>query len=117
MKRSRLSVLGKKTMWWMQRITAFLLLVATLGLGFIGHLGFGVYLLVLCVMTFVLFFHIKLGAQCIVEDYVHTQESVDFALFLINVGCIVQAKYFFLFFADTEATAQVIGDIATRYFY
>jgi succinate dehydrogenase hydrophobic anchor subunit len=102
-------------MWWMQRITAVLLLVASLGLGLLGYLGFGLYLLFLCVMTFVIFLHVQLGMQCIVEDYVHTKESVDLAVFLIRVGCIVQAKSFFLFFADTESTAEVIGGLVNSF--
>jgi hypothetical protein len=102
-------------MWWIHRITALSLLAATFVLGFLGYLGFGLYLLFVCVMTFILFLHIQLGVQCIVEDYVHTQESTDLALFLVRVGCIVQAKCVLLFFVDTESTSQVIGELVNRF--
>lgn len=92
--------------WWMQRLSAVALV--PLGIWFVvsaiklAHLplaafrawlntGANVFLMILFVST--LFYHLKLGLQVVLEDYVHDEKTKVVALMLNTFGCILVGAY------------------------
>lgn len=92
--------------WWLQRLSAVALV--PLGIWFVvsaiklAHLplaafrawlntGANVFLMILFVAT--LFYHLKLGLQVVIEDYVHDEKTKVVALMLNTFACIVVGAY------------------------
>ncbi len=90
--------------WWMQRVTAVgmlllgLFLVASLAQGVAGsHVVFSAWLgqpwvavlMILFVLT--MFYHIRLGLQVLVEDYVHDHGNKYAALIALTFFCVLGA--------------------------
>ena len=82
--------------WWMQRLTAIALVplslwfvISALSLGGLDLAGFKAWLnapgnlLLMILFVFCSFYHMMLGLQVVVEDYVHT-ESSKVALLVVN---------------------------------
>lgn len=90
--------------FWLQRVTAVALI--PLGIGFIIYLltfvgadymtvrkalGFpvaGILGMLLCIAAF---WHLKLGAQVVIEDYVHHEGAKLVSLLLLSFGCFAGA--------------------------
>ncbi|MSP66829.1 MAG: succinate dehydrogenase, hydrophobic membrane anchor protein [Alphaproteobacteria bacterium] len=90
--------------WWLQRVTAVALVpLAVILVGMMLHLARADHATVLAYMghTYVAtftalgliaaFWHLKLGIQVVVEDYVHTERLKVAALLANTFGCIVFA--------------------------
>ncbi len=90
--------------WWMQRVTAialvplvfaFVVLAVRLtsadyatASGIVGH---PVVAGVLLLLTVAVFWHLKLGLQIVIEDYVHGHASKLFLMFVNTFGCWIGA--------------------------
>lgn len=90
--------------WWMQRVTAVALVPLTLWFGFsvallgqvdyetivewVSSLWVTVLLILLIVATF---YHLKLGIQVILEDYIHTEWLKLSSILLSNFASILLA--------------------------
>jgi succinate dehydrogenase hydrophobic anchor subunit len=61
-----------------------------------------------------LFAHLSIGLKSVVKDYVHNRESLEFAEFLIVVGCVVQMKVILITAVSVEFIHQFF--IYTRLF-
>jgi succinate dehydrogenase / fumarate reductase membrane anchor subunit len=87
--------------WWMQRLSAIALV--PLGIWFVVsaiklaglplaafrawlNTGANVFLMMLFVAT--LFYHLKLGLQVVIEDYVHDEKTKTVSLVLNTLACI-----------------------------
>lgn len=103
--------------WWIQRVTAvamvplvLIMAVAVLTLSTQGHAAvvaafFGNPVLTLIALLTILavFWHLKLGAQVVIEDYVHSEGvklvallGVTFAVFLVGgIAALSVLKLFF----------------------
>jgi succinate dehydrogenase / fumarate reductase membrane anchor subunit len=90
--------------WWMQRVTAVVLVPLTLWIAaslFARARGdYGAFILwlrtplttVLTVLLLIaLFHHMALGLQVVVEDYVHTERVKIPAVVVIHLGCFALA--------------------------
>ena len=90
--------------WWWQRLTAIALV--PLSLWFVGSIwsiivdganydAFQSWLsgpiAAILMLTFILtlFFHLKLGLQVVIEDYVHNQTAKWSLLITLNLSCII----------------------------
>jgi succinate dehydrogenase / fumarate reductase, membrane anchor subunit len=92
--------------WWMQRLSAVALVplgiwfvVSAIKLAGVPLAGFrawlntgaNVFLMVLLVAT--LFYHLKLGLQVVLEDYIHNERVKIVSLALNTFGCILVGAY------------------------
>lgn len=88
--------------WWMQRVTAVALvpltvwfvasLVALVGADHdtaVAWIGQPVVAVLLILFLFTSLYHLKLGAQVIVEDYVHHEGVKVASQMAVTFGCIV----------------------------
>jgi succinate dehydrogenase / fumarate reductase membrane anchor subunit len=92
--------------WWMQRLSAVALV--PLGIWFVVsaiklagapldvfrvwlNTGANVFLMILFVAT--LFYHLKLGLQVVLEDYVHNEKAKVVSLALNTLACIFLGAY------------------------
>lgn len=88
--------------WWMQRVTAVALvpltvwfvasLVALAGADYetaVAWIGQPVVAVLLILFLFTGFYHLKLGVQVIVEDYVHHEGAKVASQMAVIFGCIV----------------------------
>jgi succinate dehydrogenase / fumarate reductase, membrane anchor subunit len=100
--------------WWMQRVTAQALVPLTLwfaaSLVARARTDYGAFILwlrtpfttVLMVLLLIaLFYHMALGLQVLVEDYVHTDRIKMPTLVVIHLGCFALAA------ADIVATLRI----------
>lgn len=90
--------------WWMQRVTAVALVplviwfVASI-VGLVGAdraivvswLSMPLVSLLMALFLATAFYHLKLGLQVVVEDYVHSEATKLVALMLITFGCVALA--------------------------
>ena len=90
--------------WWMQRVTAAALIPLTLwfaagllalaGRGHaavIGWLGSPLATVLMVLLLIVLFQHVALGLQVVIEDYVHSSRAKLPALLVVRLGCLALA--------------------------
>ena len=90
--------------WWMQRVTALALIPLTLwfAASLIARAGddYGAFILWIrssftCVsmvlLLIALFYHMALGLQVVVEDYVHTDHIKMPSVIVIHLGCFALA--------------------------
>ncbi len=90
--------------WWMQRMTAVgmlllgLFLVASLAQGVAGsHAVFTAWLaqpwvaVLMLLFVLTLFYHVRLGLQVLIEDYVHDHGNKYAALVALTFFCILGA--------------------------
>ncbi len=90
--------------WWMQRVTALALIPLTLwcaasliarardGYGaFIGWLRSPFTSVSMVLLLIALFYHMALGLQVVVEDYVHTERIKMPTVVVIHLGCFAMA--------------------------
>ena len=90
--------------WWWQRLTAIALI--PLSLWFVGSiwsiivdganydalqswLAGPIAAILMLTFIFALFFHLKLGLQVIIEDYVHNKTAKWSFLITLNLSCII----------------------------
>lgn len=86
--------------FWLQRVTALALI--PLGIGFVLYLltfvgadyhtvrkalGFPVAGLAGMLLCIAAFWHLKLGAQVVIEDYIHHEATKIVSLLLLSFGC------------------------------
>lgn len=90
--------------WWMQRVTAVALVplviwfVASV-VGLVGAdraivvswLGMPVVSVLMILFLTTAFYHLKLGLQVVVEDYVHGEATKVITLMLVTFGCVALA--------------------------
>ncbi len=94
------SAKGGSAHWWTQRVTAVALiplaiwfLASLLALGRGNHADFVDWLqsplntILMVSLVIALFWHMALGLQVVVEDYVHTRPLKIFASVAIHTGC------------------------------
>lgn len=74
--------------WLLQRMTAASL-ISTI---FISNVS------TLILLNILLFWHIHVGIEEILTDYVHHEITRNWILILFRVFCLIIIKYFFLFF-------------------
>jgi succinate dehydrogenase / fumarate reductase membrane anchor subunit len=90
--------------WWMQRVTAIalvplvfaftILLIRLTGADYLtaaGIVGHPVVTGVLILLIVAVFWHLKLGMQVVIEDYVHGSASKLFLMFANTYGCWIGA--------------------------
>ena len=92
--------------WWVQRLTAVALV--PLGIWFVtqaiklagvSHAAFKVWLstganfLLMALLVITMFYHLQLGLQVVIEDYVHTEKTKTVLIVLNIFGCIFLAAY------------------------
>jgi len=90
--------------WWMQRVTALALIPLTLwfAASLIAHArdDYGAFILWLrspftsvsmVLLLIALFYHMALGLQVVVEDYVHTDRIKMPTVVVIHLGCFALA--------------------------
>lgn len=102
--------------WWMQRVTAvalvplvLIMLVTLLKLGTADHATVAaafhhpLFAIVALLTVLALFWHLRLGLQVVIEDYVHTESTkivallgVTFAVFVVGgIAALSVLKLFF----------------------
>jgi succinate dehydrogenase / fumarate reductase membrane anchor subunit len=92
--------------WWWQRLTAILLVPLSLWFvasiwwlvvggatyeAFQDWLSGPVAAILMLIFVGALFYHLKLGLQTVIEDYVHKKAVKWTFLVMINLGCIIGA--------------------------
>jgi succinate dehydrogenase / fumarate reductase, membrane anchor subunit len=90
--------------WWMQRVTAVALVPLTLWISasLFARAGsdYGAFILwlrtpfttaLMVLLLIALFYHMALGLQVVVEDYVHTDRMKIPAVVVIHLGCFALA--------------------------
>jgi len=90
--------------WWMQRVTAVALVPLTLWIAaslfararsdygaFILWLRMPLTTVLMLLLLIALFYHMALGLQVVVEDYVHTERMKIPAVVVIDLGCFALA--------------------------
>ncbi len=90
--------------WWMQRVTAIanvplgLWLIVSLALGVAGdHFAFTTWVsqplvaVLLILFAINIFYHIALGAQVAIEDYLHAPGAKFTLLIAVNLACVACA--------------------------
>jgi succinate dehydrogenase / fumarate reductase membrane anchor subunit len=90
--------------WWMQRVTAVALVPLTLWIAASliarargDYVAFILWLrtpwttVVIVLLLIALFYHVALGLQVIVEDYVHTERMKIRTVVVIHLGCFALA--------------------------
>jgi succinate dehydrogenase / fumarate reductase, membrane anchor subunit len=90
--------------WWMQRVTAVALVPLTLWLAVSlfarARSDYGAFILwlrtpfttiLMVLLLIALFYHMALGLQVVVEDYVHTERMKIPAVVVIHLGCFALA--------------------------
>ena len=92
--------------WWWQRLTAILLVPLSLWFvasiwwlvvggatyeAFQDWLSGPVAAILMLIFVGALFYHLKLGLQTVIEDYVHKKAVKWTILVMINLGCIIGA--------------------------
>jgi succinate dehydrogenase / fumarate reductase, membrane anchor subunit len=90
--------------WWMQRVTAMALVPLTLWIAaslfagarsdydtFILWLRTPFTTVLMVLLLIALFYHMALGLQVVVEDYVHTERIKIPAVVVIHLGCFALA--------------------------
>ena len=88
--------------WWMQRVTAVALvpltvwfvasLVALVGADYdtvVAWIGQPVVAVLLILFLFTGFWHLKLGLQVVIEDYVHSEGAKVASQMAVTFGCIL----------------------------
>jgi succinate dehydrogenase / fumarate reductase membrane anchor subunit len=86
--------------WWIQRVTAAALIPLTLWFMaslialagsdysvFIGWLRSPIITILVVLLLIALFFHMALGLQVVVEDYIHSNRAKIPTLVIIHFGC------------------------------
>ena len=92
--------------WWWQRLTAILLVPLSLWFvasiwwlvvggatyeAFQDWLSGPVAAILMLIFVGALFYHLKLGLQVVIEDYVHKKAVKWMFLIMINLGCMIGA--------------------------
>ena len=92
--------------WWWQRLTALLLVPLSLWFvasiwwlviggatyeAFQDWLSGPVAAILMLLFIGMMFYHLKLGLQVVIEDYVHTKAVKWTFLVMINLGCLISA--------------------------
>jgi len=92
--------------WWWQRLTAIMLIPLTLWFvasiwwlvvggatyeAFQDWLSGPVAAILMLLLIGAMFYHLKLGLQVVVEDYVHNKTLKWVILIKLNIGCVVGA--------------------------
>ena len=92
--------------WWWQRLTALLLVPLSLWFvasiwwlviggatyeAFQDWLSGPVAAILMLLFIGMMFYHLKLGLQVVIEDYVHTKAVKWTLLVMINLGCLIGA--------------------------
>ena len=92
--------------WWWQRLTAILLVPLTLWFvasiwwivvsgasyeAFQNWLSGPVAAILMLLLVGALFYHLKLGLQVVIEDYVHYKPFKWALIITINLGCLIGA--------------------------
>ena len=92
--------------WWWQRLTALLLVPLSLWFvasiwwlaiggatyeAFQDWLSGPVAAILMLLFIGMMFYHLKLGLQVVIEDYVHTKAVKWTFLVMINLGCLIGA--------------------------
>ncbi len=92
--------------WWWQRLTAILLVPLSLWFvasicwlivggatyeAFQDWLSGPVAAILMLIFVGALFYHLKLGLQVVIEDYVHKKAVKWTFLIMINLGCLIGA--------------------------
>ncbi|MEC9454078.1 MAG: succinate dehydrogenase, hydrophobic membrane anchor protein [Pseudomonadota bacterium] len=92
--------------WWWQRLTALLLVPLSLWFvasiwwlviggatyeAFQDWLSGPVAAILMLLFIGMMFYHLKLGLQVVIEDYVHTKAAKWTLLVMINLGCLIGA--------------------------
>ncbi|MDA0228906.1 MAG: succinate dehydrogenase, hydrophobic membrane anchor protein [Proteobacteria bacterium] len=92
--------------WWWQRLTAILLVPLSLWFvasiwwlvvggatyeAFQDWLSGPVAAILMLIFVGALFYHLKLGLQTVIEDYVHKKAVKWTFMIMINLGCIIGA--------------------------
>lgn len=98
------SAKGGSAHWWTQRVTAVALvplaiwfLASLVALGRGNHADFAIWLqsplntILMVSLVIALFWHMALGLQVVVDDYVHTGPLRIFATVAIHGGCALLA--------------------------
>ena len=88
--------------WWHQRLTALALiplavwfivsLLIYTGAGYVevtGWLASPVVAGIMILLIIATFYHLKLGVQVVVEDYVHAESLKTAMVIVVNAGCLV----------------------------
>jgi succinate dehydrogenase / fumarate reductase membrane anchor subunit len=92
--------------WWWQRLTAIMLIPLTLWFvasiwwlvvggatyeAFQDWLSGPVAAILMLLLIGAMFYHLKLGLQVVIEDYVHNKPLKWAILIKLNIGCVVGA--------------------------
>lgn len=85
-----MKLFGPSTHWLIQRTTALLLLLILIFSPSLPQ--------VLFLVTIVLFWHLYLGLEEILSDYVHHEVTRELSLLLLKIFSIILAKYALVFF-------------------
>ena len=98
------SAKGGTSHWWAQRFTAVGLIPLSLWFIYsaitlvgIDHAGFKIWLnapgsiLLMALFVIALFYHMQLGLQVVIEDYVHNERNKIISLVLNKLGAVLLA--------------------------